>query len=320
MTSLLKRGLALYLSSALIYGLGVLLFQKIAYYQNMLSKETQITLLFLYIAYVIIAPVYYLATLTRYSTNKPYIFLKNIKKNIQNITTKNKLELLQEEKVAILFLGVKLFFLPLMINFFIGNFKHLGYILNNQFMLYPFVLTLIFTLDTLIFTFGYAIEFKPLKNVVKSVEPTFFGWFVALISYPPFNSITGSRIPWGANDHVFFWTSTGTTIFHIIIILLLGVYLWATFALGPKASNLTNRGIVTKFPYSIVRHPAYICKNLVWWITLIPVMSWQFALGMGFWSMIYFFRAFTEERHLSQDEEYKKYKKKVKWKFIPKLI
>ena len=55
----------------------------------------------------------------------------------------------------------------------------------------------------------------------------------------------------------------------------------------------------------------------MWWITLIPVMSSTFAMGMLFWTIIYYFRAVTEERHLGQDPEYVEYCKKVKWKFIP---
>jgi protein-S-isoprenylcysteine O-methyltransferase Ste14 len=95
------------------------------------------------------------------------------------------------------------------------------------------------------------------------------------------------------------------------------IYTWASAALGPKASNLTNRGIVSKFPYSVVRHPAYICKVTMWWITLIPVINLSFFMGMLFWTIIYYFRSITEERHLMKDQEYVGYCKKVKWKFIP---
>ena len=164
---------------------------------------------------------------------------------------------------------------------------------------------------------GYAFEWPRLKNVVKSVEPTILGWVVALICYPPFNSYIGKYIPWGASDHVIFWSPGYTEIFRTLVVILFIIYLWATFALGAKASNLTNRGIVTKFPYSIVRHPAYISKVLTWWVTLLPVMNWKFALGMLFWTVIYYFRAITEERHLKQDPNYILYCKKVKWKFIP---
>ena len=98
---------------------------------------------------------------------------------------------------------------------------------------------------------------------------------------------------------------------------MLIIYTWASIALGPKASNLTNRGIVRKFPYSMVRNPAYTSKVIVWWVTLIPIMSFKFAVGMLFWTIIYYFRAITEERHLMTDHDYVEYCKKVKLKFIP---
>lgn len=140
---------------------------------------------------------------------------------------------------------------------------------------------------------------------------------MALICYPPFNFVVGNYVPWGASDYVTFWNPTLTIVMRILLLTLLIIYVWATIAFGFKSSNLTNRGIVTKFPYSLVRHPAYISKNILWWLTLLPVITVSFTFGMLFWSMIYFFRALTEERHLSQDPEYQDYKQKVKYKFIP---
>ena len=307
----IKHKIKLYFSSILIYGLGILIFNLFPYYKNILRDQTQNALLYLYLMYIILAPFYYLIFTNKYSKNKPYLFLQWI----INIFKKRKIKPQKEEKVAFLFLLVKIFFLPLMINFFYNNYYSL---LNYQSLAwYPLIFTLMFTIDTLVFSFGYAFEFKALKNVVKSVEPTFFGWFVAIICYPPFNSWVGNYIPWGANDYVQFWSPTWTIIMRGGVIFLLIIYVWATVALGPKASNLTNRGIVSRFPYSIIRHPAYISKNLIWWLTLLPVISLPFALGMLFWTVIYFFRAITEERHLSQDPDYIQYKKKVKYKFIP---
>jgi protein-S-isoprenylcysteine O-methyltransferase Ste14 len=302
--------LKLYFSSIFVYLIGILIFRYLPYYKKILSADTQATILMIFSGYLVLAPLFYLITVTKYSENKPLLVLRGVRR----FFTQFRLE--KKEKVALLFMLVKLFYLPLMINFFFNNFNSL----SNQWdtiAIYPLILISIFTLDTLVFAFGYIFEFKFLNNVVKSVEPTFFGWFVALVCYPPFNSIVGKYLAWGANDYVHFWTDGWTIFFRIIVISLLMIYLWATFALGFKASNLTNRGIVAKFPYNIIRHPAYISKNLAWWITMIPIINWKFALGMGVWSLIYFFRAFTEERHLSLDPDYIEYKKKVKWRFIP---
>jgi protein-S-isoprenylcysteine O-methyltransferase Ste14 len=37
-------------------------------------------------------------------------------------------------------------------------------------------------------------------------------------------------------------------------------------------------------------------------------------------SAIYYWRAITEERHLSEDAEYRVYAKKVRYRFIPRVI
>ena len=336
----ITRFLELYLSSVLIYCLGIIIFRYFPYYQKILHQQTQNILLYLYLGYLIGAPFLYLIFAKADSENKPYLVLKGLKKifirlfalfkkknqkkgdGLKAIDCK-KIKLLRNEKVAFLFLLVKIFYLPLMINFFYNNFNHLFYLkgqltINPWFTLwYSLIVTLMFAIDTGIFAIGYAFESKKLKNIVKSVEPTFFGWFVAIVCYPPFNIWMGHYIPWGANDYVLFSTPLITTLARLTVIFFLIIYVWATVALGFKASNLTNRGIVTKFPYSIIRHPAYISKNMIWWITLLPVMGWKFALGMMFWSAIYFFRVTTEEKHLSKDPDYIAYKKNVRWRLVP---
>ncbi len=315
-----KRILELYFSNIFIYAIALFLFHTLPFYTNYLSSAAQQTIFYFFFGFILLSPFYYLKYVKEDTTNKSFTFICAIKESIiQRLHHKKNYSWTKEEKISALFLLVKLFYLPLMINFAHNNISDLKNILAN-FEWYPLTLLFIFTLDTLIFAFGYVFEAPLLQNVVKSVEPTLFGWFVTLICYPPFNSIVGTYIPWGANDYAVFENAHLTLVLHITVIVLLTIYVLASVALGTKASNLTNRGIVTKFPYSIVRHPAYISKNLAWWLTLIPVINWQFSLGMAVWSLIYFFRAITEEKHLSQDLEYKEYCKKVKYKFIPGII
>jgi protein-S-isoprenylcysteine O-methyltransferase Ste14 len=38
---------------------------------------------------------------------------------------------------------------------------------------------------------------------------------------------------------------------------------------------------------------------------------------MSFWSLLYFLRAITEERHLGNDPDYREYCKKVRYRFVP---
>jgi protein-S-isoprenylcysteine O-methyltransferase Ste14 len=101
--------------------------------------------------------------------------------------------------------------------------------------------------------------------------------------------------------------------------------------LGFKASNLTNRWIVAKWPYKYIRHPAYLAKNFaraLWALPIIILTIKDFEILKLLFIIlstilrftIYYFRAKTEEEHLSQDKDYQEYKKKVKYKFIPKVF
>jgi protein-S-isoprenylcysteine O-methyltransferase Ste14 len=112
---------------------------------------------------------------------------------------------------------------------------------------------------------------------------------------------------------------TGTFIIRIAVVVLMGIYAWATLSLGTRASNLTNRGIVATGAYKYVRHPAYIAKVTAWWVTLVPILADNpmAITGMLVWTVVYFLRAVTEERHLLHDADYINYCSKVKWRFIP---
>ncbi len=310
------HALKLWVCSVLLYGLGLLFVRFGPHYSSFVKAPVQEFLFLLYICFIVLSIPYYLLTVTRYDMNKPYLFFHFLIKNFKGLRLGRFIPLEKDEKTAILFIGVKLFFLPLMIQFMYNNWNNLLSALSNPWS-YGFFLILLFSIDTAVFAFGYTFEFSFLRNTVRSVEPTFFGWIVALICYPPFNWRVGDVVPWGASDYVFFWNPTYDMICKILVIFLLVIYTWASVALGAKASNLTNRGIVSRFPYSIVRHPAYIAKNSIWWLTLLPVMTIPFFFGMLLWTVIYYFRALTEERHLGMDPDYARYRRQVKWRFVP---
>lgn len=251
-----------------------------------------------------------------------YIFLNGLKKESK---------LSKEEKVSLLFYFVKLFFTPIMLKFAINDTGSLiktfysSAIAGNAILTlyFPLFFYLILTVDTLIFSFGYLVESPKLKNVVKSVEPTALGWLVALMCYPPFNDLSGKILGWYSSDFSNFGNVSINIITGFLSLLLFSIYVWASVALGFKASNLTNRGIVSKGPYKYVRHPAYCAKNLSWWLMGIPyIKTYGFVaiFSLAVWSFIYFLRALTEERHLSQDPDYIDYTKKVKYMFIPGIF
>ena len=188
----------------------------------------------------------------------------------------------------------------------------------------------IFFVDLLIFTVGYLVESPRLGNEIRSVEPTLLGWAAALLCYPPFNTVTGQVLGSQATEFPQFDDPTLHLGLNLLLLGLMAIYAWASVALGLKSSNLTHRGIIATGPYAFVRHPAYVCKNMAWWIGAVPAVSfafdtstWQGLLALASvtaWSMLYALRAITEERHLlGVDDDYAAYAARVRWRFIPGL-
>lgn len=327
------RSFTPYLANLLVIWLAVFFYQTHSYYASFLRDETQLVIFYLAVAYTAGGLLYYLLTLREErKPSKGLLILRGFAKLVRSIPSFFQGEHMpaKEERVAILFGLVKLFFLPLMLNFFFGNF---GDVQNNfsalvqsgEFFsihsfnsyIFPLAIALIFTIDTLYFAFGYTFEASFLDNAVRSVEPTVLGWVVTLVSYPPFNGFITVYLLWYANDFLTFESDIATVGLRLAILFFLIIYVWASVALGAKCSNLTNRGIVHRFPYSLIRHPAYAAKNISWWLTVIPLLNPIAYASMFGWSFIYYLRAVTEERHLMQDPDYQTYVKKVRWKFIP---
>lgn len=247
-------------------------------------------------------------------------------------------------KQAGLALLLKFFFAPLMINWCLIHIANMSGSLLQLFdgidngssgrMLFDTsffwaAFQLILFVDTLLFTLGYIIEIPALGNRIRSVDPTFFGWFICLACYPPFNDFTGRFLQWQSSDFPYFANDFVHLTVNVTLLIALAVFSWASVALGFKASNLTNRGIVTHGPYAFVRHPAYAAKNFAWWLGALPTVGMLFAAsnwsGMTYaliallgWTLIYVLRAITEERHLLMSNNgYKEYAARVRWRFIP---
>jgi protein-S-isoprenylcysteine O-methyltransferase Ste14 len=183
--------------------------------------------------------------------------------------------------------------------------------------------------------FGYLAESRFLGNKTKSVEPTGIGWACAIFCYPPFNNILGTYAPFGPSfAHIksdiiytpFGWEflqfrgEVALLIVKGLIVFFFTISASATVSFGAKFSNLTNRGVVSRGPYAFIRHPAYTCKCIAWWLEQLPNLGVQTALALVALCCVYALRAFTEEKHLSQDPDYLVYKKKVRWAAIPGLF
>ncbi len=175
---------------------------------------------------------------------------------------------------------------------------------------------LVFFIDCGTALIGYSLESRWLGNKTRSVEGTFLGWAAALSCYPPFNNVLGTYLPLENGPGII--TGENTLLaFRAVTVLLFAIYASATVAFGFKFSNLTNRGIISRGPYRLVRHPAYVCKCTAWWLEHLPTMTFTKAFFLTLLCCVYALRAWTEERHLSHDPDYRAYKRKVPWVILP---
>ena len=223
--------------------------------------------------------------------------------------------------------AVKGFFLAFMISIVPGGFRNVvladfGAIQANPVALANWLVTLMFVIDVAFATVGYLLTMKPLDAHIRSATPYAAGWAAALICYPPFILMNqGGPLDYRpASADWLFWlqghpivmTMTG-----FILVALTAIYAWATVAFGLRFSNLTDRGILTHGPYAFSKHPAYLSKNLFWWIAGLPFLvtsgnmidAIRNTALLAAVSGVYYWRAKTEEWHLSADPDYRAYAK-----------
>jgi len=255
------------------------------------------------------------------------------------------------DKKAARGLLVKLFFTPLMTVFFAVQFPTLvtgigqitkripdliaqGIYTHNLFNsdLFTIGIACIATIDCALAWCGYTVSSRWVDNSTVSAEPTVLGWLVCLVCYPPFQGLLGFYYHVPSEQGILEFSQQWlVTIFTLMMIASYLVYMLATLCFGVRFSNLTNRGIIRKGPYAIVRHPAYASKNFAWWCVMFPVVVYNAVntglaaaaiqvVGLVFLTWLYYLRAMTEERHLNADPYYREYCKKVKYRFIPGMI
>ncbi len=217
---------------------------------------------------------------------------------------------------------VKAYFLPLMTVYLGNELKGLYGALEGAapatMPLYQVFYHLSYAVDLLYCVVGYSATIRLFDAQIRSVEPTVAGWLVALICYQPFYSVIG-RFYLQYDDNTYWdnWLQALPTLracWAAAIIALASMYALCTVSFGLRFSNLTHRGIITSGPYRFSKHPAYLAKNLSWWLISVPFVSeqgWGGALRncclLALLNGVYYLRARTEERHLSRDPVYVTY-------------
>ena len=230
---------------------------------------------------------------------------------------------LSEHRQFLLMWAVKIFFTPIMYSALILSAEQLllsGWPVNPLAMIaWLFFFGLAF--DLMIATGGYLFATRLLDNEVRSTDPTWLGWIACIICYPPFLTIFQSIRAqtddilwhhWLSPDDLLYW------IWAAIITLTWLLYWLSTVAFGLRFSNLSWRGLIDCGPYRYTKHPAYLAKNLYWWLHTVPLVGVadnddliRNLLGLGFVSLVYYLRAKTEERHLMAFPEYAEYATRI---------
>jgi protein-S-isoprenylcysteine O-methyltransferase Ste14 len=221
--------------------------------------------------------------------------------------------------------AVKGFFLAFMISIVPGGYREVlngdfATIIANPLALVSWLIGLMFVLDVCFATVGYCLTMKPLDAHIRSATPYASGWAAALICYPPFvlmggggpldyHQGTAEWSYWLADYPVLLYANAA------LLVFLTAIYAWATIAFGLRFSNLTDRGILTHGPYAFTKHPAYVSKNLFWWLSTLPFLATSGSTVdlirntaiLAMVSGVYYWRAKTEELHLGPDPDYQAY-------------
>ncbi|RVQ68921.1 isoprenylcysteine carboxylmethyltransferase family protein [Croceicoccus ponticola] len=100
-----------------------------------------------------------------------------------------------------------------------------------------------------------------------------------------------------------------------IITLSAKVFLGRSFGVIPA-----NRGVKSIGVYRLVRHPMYLGYMIshIGYV-LMYLSAWNVAIYAIVWTALYF-RTIEEEKFLRQDESYRQYAEKVRYKLIPGVV
>ena len=172
---------------------------------------------------------------------------------------------------------------------------------------------------------GYLFGSRLFGNQVRRTELSWFGWAVTLSCYNPLaDGVFGHWVNYHAIQPRPSWATPWVTLsggtgviawaLGSLIIVFEMFHWWGESIFGHRASNLTNRGIITNGPYRFCKHPVYVAKCLGWFVVWLPPFAgasilqdirltilWLGVCG------IYATRAWIEERLLSSDPVYVDY-------------
>lgn len=229
----------------------------------------------------------------------------------------------EEQKPYLLAWCIKFFFIPMMYSFLVQALEGL-LLFSWQWNPTTLVLGLFafgLCFDLLIAFGGYLFSMRLLGGEIRSVDTTWLGWLSCMICYPPLLEVF-HYVKQQVDDLIWSdWLLPSEPVYWVWAALVTStwmVYWLATASFGLKFSNLSWRGLIDRGPYRYTKHPAYLAKNLYWWLHTVPfvgVHDWadllRNFLGLTFVSLVYYLRAKTEEAHLLVFPEYAAYAARI---------
>lgn len=218
---------------------------------------------------------------------------------------------------------VKGYFLPIMIGDVVNALSRLRAANWNLFEVsfnasFDLLFLALINLELVFVAAGYVFTCRLFDSQIRAVEKTLFGWVIAVMSYSPFLSLFYVRY-FAYNTDSMNWVDWFSAYPYLMyawgsmIIVLLVLHLWSDACFGVRFSNLTHRGIITNGPYRFSKHPAYVIKNIRWWLVAVPFLAVnpldaiRLSLLLVCVNLVYTARAYAEERMLSQDPTYVQY-------------
>lgn len=175
---------------------------------------------------------------------------------------------------------------------------------------------------------GYLFASRLINTELKKVDRTWFGWVINFSCYPPLNAaIFGAWVGYiprgeiaeiyaGAPVWAYYTQSYPWLLFTVgaFIIFFALIHLWGEAAVGVRAANMSQRGIITTGLFRYTRHPIYVSKCFQWAFIYFPFLSVlgilsaiQSAILFLLVCAIYLGRALSEERLLATDPDYVRY-------------
>lgn len=185
--------------------------------------------------------------------------------------------------------------------------------------------TLTWAIDANNGAIGYFWESWFTRSRFRQIDLHPIHWFVILICYWPFVIYANQFVPFperAAASAQLISSSFFNSGCEIVLLILLVLYVLSGSALNFSTSNLCYKKIQTKGPYAIVRHPATTFKLLFFFLAFFryrAAFTFTGLLCYLAWMTVYICRALVEESFLKKFSDYRRYMKKTRYRFIPRI-